>query len=189
MRARSLAWLLAAAVVLLMAAPAAAQPGLKGDVALSYAALYDKELPNNVFGINGFMPAGWLVSGSWHLIDSVSVVGEVGGSYKPISFMGTDVTLNVYNYMGGLRLSGPGVPLVSPFAQVLVGTARVSASASGTTAATNGFAAQVGAGADVTVFPKIAVRVQGDYRYIRADGGNGNEFRLAVGVVYRFGLL
>ena len=127
MRARSLAWLLAAAVVLLMAAPAAAQPGLKGDVALSYAMLYDKELPNNDVGINGFLPAGWLVSGSWHLIDSVSVVGEVGGSYKPISFMGTDVTLNIYNYMGGLRLSGPGVPLVSPFAQVTgVGDKRLT---------------------------------------------------------------
>lgn len=189
MRARSLAWLLAAAVVLLMAAPAAAQPGLKGDVAVSYTALYDKELPNNVFGINGWLSKGWLVSGSWHLIDSVSVVGEVGGSYKPVSVMGTDVTLHVYNYMGGLRLSGPGVPLVSPFAQVLVGAARASASAAGESAATNGFAAQVGAGADMTVFPKVAVRVQGDYRLIRANGDYGNEFRLAVGVVYRFGLI
>lgn len=76
-----------------------------------------------------------------------------------------------------------------PFAHILVGAARVSASAARESAATNGIAAQVGASADVTVFPKIAVRVQGDYRFIRADGGNGNEFRLAVGVVYRFGLL
>jgi hypothetical protein len=42
---------------------------------------------------------------------------------------------------------------------------------------------------DVRVGPRIAVRIQGDYRVIRTTGRNNNQSRVLTGVVYNFGSL
>jgi hypothetical protein len=47
----------AAAVVLTTAAPAMAQSKPTADLAVSYSVLYDKDLPNDIFGMNGWLPA------------------------------------------------------------------------------------------------------------------------------------
>ena len=50
-----------------------------------------------------------------------------------------------------------------------------------------GFTYQPGAGLDVHVAPRIAIRVEGDYRVIRTTGHNNKESRVLAGAVYAFG--
>ncbi len=190
MRTRSIVpFLIAAAMLLCMAAPATAQEKVTGDIAGSYSLLYDKDLSDA--GLGAWMPVGWVVAGAVHLTSVVSVVGEVGGNYKTITIEGIDVSTNVYSFMGGVRFGSRANPKMVPFGQVLIGGARAGGSteAFGTNvgASTTGFAIQPGAGVDVFVAPNIAVRIQGDYRLVRSGGANSSEFRIAGGVAYYIG--
>jgi hypothetical protein len=69
---------------------------------------------------------------------------------------------------------------------MLIGFARANASAMGVNASSDALAWQFGGGVDVGVTRKLAVRVQGDYRFLRASGSYGNEARVATGIVYHF---
>jgi hypothetical protein len=190
MRARSILWLsMAAVTVLLTPVQGSAQDGAKADVAVSYTALYDSSIGDAGYG--SWSPFGWLVGFGGHLNDTISIVGEFGGSYKSISESGVDVTLNIYNYMGGVRFRGRGNPKAIPFGQVLIGGAHVGvgADAAGYNVgvSTNGFSLQPGGGVDVFFAKNAGVRIQGDYRVIWAEGDNSSEFRIAAGVVFTFG--
>lgn len=186
MRRHAITCCLVAVAVLALAAPATAQNAPKGDLALSYSVLYDKELPNDVSGASGWFPTGWVASGAVRVTGNLSLVGEIGANYQPLTYQGVDVTLNVTSYLGGVRYTAKAGPRVLPFIQMLFGLARANASAMGVSASDDAFAAQIGGGADVGVSRKLAVRLQGDYRAIRAHGSAGNEFRVAAGVVYHF---
>lgn len=186
MRARAISCCLAGAAVLALAAPAMAQNQPRGDLAASFSVLYDRELPNDVAGISGWLPTGWVVAGAGRLTGPLSFVGEVGANYKPTTYQGLDVTLNVYSFLAGIRYTARVNPKVTPFVQMLFGVARASASAMGESASSDAFATQIGGGVDVGVSRKVALRLQGDYRALRASGGYGNEFRLATGIVYKF---
>ena len=50
-----------------------------------------------------------------------------------------------------------------------------------------GFTYQPGGGVDVRVAPRIAIRLEGDYRVIRTTGHNNKESRVLAGAVYGFG--
>jgi hypothetical protein len=185
MRRLPLSLCLVAVVALAVVAPATAQDKPKGDIAISYSVLYDKELPSDVLGINGWLPYGWVLSASGRVTDSFSVVGEAGGNYKKIQ-SGYNMTLGVHSFLGGVRYSARDYGKAVPFVQLLFGAARASASSGGVSAGVTGFAAQWGTGVDIAATKRLAVRIQGDYRFLRAGGGNGNEFRLATGIVYNF---
>lgn len=150
----------------------------KGDVAFSYSILHDSEIEET-------FPTGWLLAVNGNISRIFSVVGEVGGNYKTIDIVGTDVKLSVHSFMGGLRLRNE-TPHAVPFAQFLVGGARGKAGVLGESASETSFALQPGGGVDIQLTDRVALRVQGDYRIVSRDE-TSTEFRFAVGAVIGFG--
>ena len=172
---------LGCAVVLVgVAAPAAAQ-GPAADVAIGYQFMRDSELDEN-------FPAGWFVSVGANLTDSLAIVGEVAGSQSSAGSALASLDVDVYTYMGGIRLHRRMAGF-TPFAQVLVGAARGVASVNilGITVdeSATSAAVQPGAGVDLQLSDAFGLRFAGDYRRILGDGGN--EVRFLAGVVVGFG--
>jgi hypothetical protein len=186
MRLHTISYLLVAAVVLAPAAPAMAQNAPKVDLAASFSALYDRDLASETLGTGGWMPTGWVAAGSARVRGPLSIAGEVGANYMSFHYADLDQRRDAYTFLGGVRYAPRVHSRVTPFMQLLAGVARYTLSAVGDSFSTYGFGSEFGGGVDVGVSKKLAVRIQGDYRYIRVRGSNGNEFRLATGIVYRF---
>ncbi len=164
--------------ILGVAAPASAQESA-GDVGFSYSILHDSEAEET-------FPMGWLFAGAANLGRNVAVIGEVGGNYKSVDVLGTDVNLRVHSFLGGIRVHNR-TPKVMPFGQVLIGLAHMGASVLGEGESANGFAIQPGGGVDIPLTSSLGARIQGDYRIIRSEGETGNEFRVGFGIVLGFG--
>lgn len=160
-------------------APANAQEQ-KGDVAFSYSLLHDSEMDQT-------FPAGWSVAANGNLNSIFGIVGEVGGHYKSIDVFDSDLTLSLHTFMGGVRLRKEATGVV-PFAQLLLGAARIGASYEGEGDHVTEFALQPGGGVDFRLTESFGIRVQGDYRMVGDDEDERtNEFRFAVGAVLGFG--
>jgi opacity protein-like surface antigen len=167
------------AVLLALANPASAQELTPaGDISGGYAFLRDNDLEENLHG--------WMVSVAGNLSRVFGIVGEVGGNSKTYEYLGTDVDLAVYSFMGGARFSAR-TPRVTPFGQFLLGGARASVSVLGETESTTEFAIQPGGGVDVWLTPRFAIRAGADYRYIFAEEEGSDEFRFYAGVTFAFG--
>jgi hypothetical protein len=160
------------------AAPACAQQSQGGDVAFSYAILRD-------FEIDQTFPTGWLVAVNGNVSRAFGVVGEVGGNYKTIQVLGTDLNLSVHTFLAGVRLRNESRGAV-PFAQFLVGAARGSAGLLGESGSVTHFAFQPGGGVDIRITDRFGIRAQGDVRVITGDTTT-TEFRFAAGAVVGFG--
>lgn len=76
---------------------------------------------------------------------------------------------------------------VTPFGQVLVGGAHLSAGTNGISASTTPFAVSTGGGVDFAVAPHIALRPQFDYILMRYNGSTQTGFRVSFGVVFGLG--
>ena len=168
-----------ALAVLTYAVPASAQVEEAGNVAVSYSVVHDSELEET-------FPTGWAFAVTGNISPMLAAVGEIGGNYKSVTIIGTDVNLRVHAFLGGLRFMKQRNDVV-PFAQVLLGGVHGSVSALGEGEGETGFAIQPGGGVDFTVSPRLRVRAQGDFRIIRFEGENTNEFRFAAGLVFGFG--
>lgn len=168
-------WVTAVSVV--FAAPAAAQDPA-GDVAFSYALMHDSDIEET-------FPTGWSVAVNGNVSSIFGIVGEVGGHYKTIDLLGSDLSVSVHTFMGGVRFRKEDSKMV-PFAQVLAGMARAGASFLGASEDATEFAVQPGGGVDVRLTERFGIRVQGDYRIITSDE-HINEFRFAIGGVLGFG--
>jgi opacity protein-like surface antigen len=100
------------------------------------------------------------------------------------------VSTRRFFYMGGLRFTyrTSGLAL---FARALAGGVRsrsgITVQGVDITESRTDFGLAFGGGADVRLSGHWAVRVQGDYVMISADGETEKEPRLAAGAVYRFG--
>ena len=150
-------------------------------------------------GVN--LPKGWYVDVAVPITPMFSIVGDVGGNYKSesvsfteqgISFSGT-AKVSLHTFLGGIRLRATENPRVTPFAQLLFGAARGSATVeaavggvplvdfdeSGTDAALS-----LGAGVNLTA-GSIGVRLQAEWLKILEDE-SGNAFRFGAGVVIPF---
>ena len=171
---------LLAFVLLCGAASTASAQTEKGNVAVSYSILHDSELEET-------FPTGWLFAVTGNLNDIFAIVGEIGGNYKSIDVLGTDVNVRVHSFLGGIKFQNAASPKVVPFAQLLVGESVFNASALGEGGTDNAFSVQPGGGVDISVARNFAVRVQGDFRINRAEGETFNEFRVAFGGVFGFG--
>jgi hypothetical protein len=163
--------------ILCVATRASAQESA-GDVAFSYSILHDSEVEET-------FPMGWLVAGGANLGSHFAALGEVGGNYKSVDLLGTDVNLRVHSFLGGLRVHNR-TPRVMPFGQVLVGVAHFGASVLGEGESSNGFAIQPGGGVDIPLTSSLGARLQGDFRMIRSEGETTNEFRFGFGIVFGF---
>jgi hypothetical protein len=152
---------------LIVASPAAAQPGWS--VSTGYQALH---LPDT------WAPAGINVDVAVDRTDAWSILGEFGvvhdgddaGAVDPHDF-------NVYNVGGGARWSHRRAAIV-PFVQ-LIGGIQMSRSDSDSDTA---FMLQPGAGVYVPVGERWGVSAQGDYRPVFYREDMVNEIRFVLGV-------
>lgn len=179
--------------LLLHAAPLFAQDAPQFEIAASYAFMQDTSRSDS-------FPAGWAVAATGNVRSWIGVVGEVGGNYRschncergPFAsqrFSGTDLRIAVHTYMAGPRVVSHAYSFVTPFAQLLVGGSHMSGGTEFDGALNSGLTYQPGAGIDVRIAPKTALRLQGDYRIIRTSGRNNKEPRFLAGVVLSRGTL
>jgi hypothetical protein len=165
----------------------------RAEISGGYSFLHDENRSEN-------FPAGWVASATGNVNRWIGVTAEVGGNYRtcdncqrgPFTSQessGRDLHLRVYSYMIGPRVAARAVPGVTPFAQVLFGGTHISGGAEFDGALTTGLTYQPGGGVDIRVTPKVGIRLQGDYRVIRAQGVNSKQSRFLVGVVFWSGEL
>jgi hypothetical protein len=166
--------ILAGLLVLSAFTPALAQDAPTVDLAGGYSFLNDQDLEDNLHG--------WVASAAGNVNRWFAVVGEIGGNYKTIDVLGTDVKFSVYSFMGGPRFMGrPGK--VAPFGQLLMGAVRGSVSVLGESESVSDFALQPGGGVDFWLTQSFGIRIGGDYRRIFAEDEGSDEFRFYTGVV------
>lgn len=196
MRSRVFVILLTGALLFVPRVASAQQRG-GGDFAVGYNVLH-------FFGEDGepglTMPAGFFVSGGVHLGRShVMLVGEVADSTKSETDFGVSSTASILTYAGGLRVMGGGGggrgffgrrgsgEGARPFVEILIGGARASATLEGETLVSgDALAILPGAGVDVPVGRRVAVRVAGTFELFH-NNGTDHAFRFDVGVAFHTG--
>jgi len=146
-----------AGVLFLTYSPAMAQA--RGDVSGGYRFLKSE---------GRSYPAGWYVDATGHINSVISIVGDIGGTYKSdsLSFGTSSQSLDarIYTFMGGVRVSASTRdPDVIVFGKALFGAAnlRTTTTSLGVTLsrASTEPALSLGGGVDVNDLP-IGVRVQ-----------------------------
>lgn len=105
------------------------------------------------------------------------------------------VDAKLYQLMGGVQLQDNSVSTkVRPFAYAVVGVGHVTADANSTggvattfNQSDTGLAAAFGGGLDLRLSDKVDLRlVKADYNPIRIDGETNHNFRVGVGLNFRF---
>jgi opacity protein-like surface antigen len=93
------------------------------------------------------------------------------------------------NYLFGPRVTYRSYGRLAPFAHVLFGGERFTASATGLgSASSNSFALALGGGADYNLRGHFAIRlIQVEYLYTNFGGVRQNNARIEAGIVYRWG--
>ena len=143
----------------------------------------------------GTFPIGWLFAIGGNLTGGTSgedkvmdlfLVGEISGAYKTVGTY-SDETIREHTFLGGVKFASRRSRAAVPFVQVLSGVGNIGAGSGAESFSTNAFAFQTGGGVDVRMGARAALRVQADYRLLRKEGHNLNEFRFAAGVVFGFG--
>ena len=157
---------------------AKAADGPPVEVSGGYSYLHDLDASSN-------FPAGWVGSVAAGVSSRVSVVGELGGSYQTLATPSGNVNNHVYSFLGGARYAAPVTGSVSLFGQALVGAARSSVIVANAASSETDLAFQPGGGVDVSLAPRWAVRVQGDFRAVRVSGTTTKQDRVVAGLVFR----
>lgn len=131
------------------------------------------------------------------------VKGDFSYHQKSQDFNGVVVgggTVNIdaklTQFLGGVKIQDNAVDTkVRPFAQALVGIGRVEVDASGNIPgfptnfndSESGFAAAIGGGLDFRVHKNVDVRaIKVEYNPVRIEGETGHNFRIGVGLNFRF---
>lgn len=163
-------------LILLAASPASAQEKSSADIGVSWALLGESDTT---------LPAGWVAAVAGHMTDHLAIVGEIGGNYKSVSAPGGYIDVSEHSFLGGGRYAFGRDAQLRPFIQTLVGMSRTSLSRTEVGVSVNVFTVQPGAGIDFKVSPRVAVRLQADFRWMTLqDIGSGWQYRLATGVVF-----
>jgi opacity protein-like surface antigen len=166
-------------LILIVAAPARAQYYPKAEVSGDYQFIRLNPGGTNCQGGAGSV-AGNL--NSWF-----GVVGEFGGC--KITGQPSGTSAHALNYLFGPRVTYRSYGSLAPFAHVLLGGERITASATGLgSASSNSFAMALGGGADYKLTEHVALRlIQVEYLYTHFGGTRQNNARIEAGVVYRWG--
>lgn len=181
--------LLALAFVLLSAILCFGQDWPQGEVfgGYSYSAIDTRGITHRL-GANG-----WQASASGNVNKWVGAEFDAAGHYTSINVFGTTVPIRQYSVLAGPRFTYR-LPGLTFFAHGLFGLDRMSANVLGFGSGTdNAFASVVGGGVDVNFNRSLAIRLlQGDFVLSRHQETNGagtqRNFRLAAGLVFRFGM-
>lgn len=166
-------WVLAG--ILLMAGPAIAQETPKAEISAGYSYL-------RLGGSGGVGQNGGSFSIAGNLNRWFGIVGDVG-AYHSSPF---GIALNTTTFMAGPRISARS-SRATPFVQVLVGGAHLTAGLNGLSASVTPFALSAGAGIDLKVSSHVGFRPQLDYIAMRSGGQTTNTARASFGIVFRFG--
>jgi hypothetical protein len=126
-------------------------------------------------------PLGWFVGAAGHLNQWLSVVADVDGQYKTITFIDTDIHLTSYAATAGARASAPLGRFVE-FGQVLAGVVLSRGTLFGSTATVRHAVIQPGVGMDYPLNHRWAIRGELDMRFL----STGHELRAATGLVRAF---
>lgn len=179
------ACVIAAALIASTPIAAAAQtPGV--EVSARYQALYDRSIRER-------FPVGWSGDVAVNLDGAWGVVADVGGAYTSDNDLDIDLTLHTAG--GGVRWSAWRTSRVAPFAQLIVGLARLGSSArvagSEIGMSQTKFMLQPAAGVIVAAGRGWGVTSQFGYRRIfldaDSDGDTGfNELSASAGVRFGF---
>jgi opacity protein-like surface antigen len=179
--------MVAVAAVILLAVSALAQETPVADIGLGYAFLHDAEIDEN-------FTTGWLASLNYNFSRTLALTGEVGGSYKSFPSgdeVPVDLDLSLHSLMGGFRFMGRGNESLHPYLQILAGAVRGQVSVDGVDfgASETNFALQPGIGVDFKLAGRVSLRLGGDYRWIKGEGGadNGSEYRAHAGIAFGLG--
>lgn len=167
-----------AAALLALAFPVAASAG---DLAGGYS--FERSKSADDASVNRH---GWSASIATGLKGPISWVIDAGGHYGSSEGIDTSqVTL-----MGGPRFSFLRGDKYSAFVQALAGLLREKASVRvldvTISESENRLGMLFGAGLDVKVAARWAVRLTGDYERSSKDGDSRSGFRIGVGAAYRF---
>ena len=132
---------------------------------------------------------GWNASVTGNFNKYFGIAADFSGAYHSE----TGGSLHAYTYTFGPVLSLNHEGTINPFVHALFGGAHATLSASGVgSAGTNGFAMQMGGGADAKISPRLAVRVvQADWVYyhfsdLGSQAGLSKNVRISTGIVLRF---
>lgn len=176
---RKLLWI--STLFLVFTISAAAQDYPKAEVFGGYSYLHVNELGTG-FNFNGasgsiaFNPNQWF-----------GIVGDFGG-YHNGDF---GVSTTAVTYLFGPKFAYRKNEKVTPYFQVLLGGAHISASFSGVSGSDSAFALAFGGGVDVKVHPHVAIRViQAEYLLTKFNDGENdrqNNVRVSAGIVFRWG--
>ena len=138
---------------------------------------------------------GWYFDAAAHLTDALSIVGDVGGSYRSESERFSGFTLEVgvklHTFMGGLRLrtETPNANVIV-FGHALFGVVngRASTTIGEFTESTSGTdpAWNLSGGLDISGDKPVGLRVQVGWVQILADGGSLNGMQLSAGATFHF---
>ena len=201
-RVRVLGFCLAA---LSVAIPVSAQTSPRTEISGGYQFLtFSVDEDTSLDGVdnNESLPKGWYVDVAGNVNPLIGIVFQVGGNYKTfeesIAIGGGTFTatadLDVYQFLGGVRLSARNNPKLVPYGQLLVGgiTGSVELSTSSTIPglpslseeeSTTNFALEVGGGVNFGVAERVGIRFGVDYIRVFAEDAGSNVFRFHVGVV------
>lgn len=161
-------WVLVLFAVL--AAPAAAQVKPAGTVAAGYSFVFDTDAT---------LPTGWLGAATFNVHDIVGLTAESAGNYGDVF----GVSSSLHTVMAGARIGRTSGSGVRPFGQFLVGMSRYGALGFSESFLT----LDLGAGVDVPVGERVAVRIQFDQQVVSIDAELAKQYRLAFGAVFAFG--
>ena len=143
-----------------------------------------------VAGVDAFHLNGGSASLAYNFRTSLSAVADFGG-YNNGNVLGRG-NGTVSSYLFGPRYSFRHFRKITPFGQVLVGTAHADANAFRTAGTQNAFAMTAGGGVDYKLFDHISIRpFQTEYLLTRFREGtlatrNENNLRVSTGFVFRF---
>ncbi len=160
-----------------------------GDASLTYQYVHSNTQPGQCgcFSITGggFSMSHTLLTDHTAGVVDISVVTAKNGP-------GTGNSLTLVSYLAGARyyVTQRRLPMLQPFGQVLVGVAHAGGGIAGAGDGTYATAARVGAGLDVPLSYKFAVRLlQVDYYltdFANAANQHQNNYLIGAGVSLRF---
>ena len=162
-------------LVFVTAGPARAQ---RNDAPAVEVAVGPSLLRNGATAPSFSLFGGWQAEASGNFSKHFGVTADFSGEYRSIS--GTRVSQ--YHYLFGPRFAVRS-SRATGFAHVLVGAGTLRAGGG----SLNGLALGVGGGVDVNAGRRIAIRlVQADYLPTRVSNSWFHDFRLGLGVVFKF---
>ncbi|HET8921415.1 MAG TPA: outer membrane beta-barrel protein [Candidatus Acidoferrum sp.] len=144
-----------------------------------------------VTGVDSFHLHGGSASIAYNYKTWLSGVADFGG-YNNGNVLGSGQSGTISTYLFGPRVTYRHLRKITPFGQVLFGTAHAGASGFGTANSQNAFAMAAGGGVDYKLFDHFSIRpVQADYLLTRFGVGTRgtqtqNNVRLSTGFVFRF---